>query len=345
MPDVAERLARELAGGVGRDGRKNRVVLAEGNLRVHAIDGRRRRDGDFFDTMFSRGFEEIDRALHVDALVKRRFGQARTHARARGEVDDLVELDRGKNLGERGGIGEIAVDEFKRLGERLDVAEVAAFELRVVGSVEVVERPDRVAVVQEPFANMRADEAGAAGDQKIHARKLIISGRGVERQALAFWPQLPSARPRNDKSSSKSGQCRPNGDISIRFNCWCVPCASRGLAATGKRISAPLSMRTTICPFTCAAVTAMSVKVFMFYSRCQRRCSFVPNFKYLISSFNLSAYEKLPVFPLNRSILTNTTKVFPFVLVFIPVTQKALRPQTPEIVSGIFVFGFNSSLY
>jgi hypothetical protein len=61
------------------------------------------------------------------------------------------------------------VDEFKRLGERLDVAEIAAFELRVVGNIEVVERPDRVAVVQQALANVRADETRAASDQKIHA--------------------------------------------------------------------------------------------------------------------------------------------------------------------------------
>jgi hypothetical protein len=37
-----------------------------------------------------------------------------------------------------------------------------------------------VAVVQEPFANVRADEARAAGDQEVHARKLTGSGRSVE---------------------------------------------------------------------------------------------------------------------------------------------------------------------
>jgi len=29
-------------------------------------------------------------------------------------VDDLVELDRGKNSVERGAVGDVAVDEFKR---------------------------------------------------------------------------------------------------------------------------------------------------------------------------------------------------------------------------------------
>src|SRR5450432_2096541 len=95
-------------------------------------------------------------------------------------MDDLVEFDGGKNLGKRGGVSDVTVNEFKRLGERLDFAEVALFELRVVKMIEVVERPDAVAVAQEPFANVRADEARAAGDQKIHGRKLTVNGRSVE---------------------------------------------------------------------------------------------------------------------------------------------------------------------
>jgi hypothetical protein len=43
-----------------------------------------------------------------------------------------------------------------------------------------------MAVAQEPFADVRADEARAAGDQKIHARKLTSSGRSVEHQALCL---------------------------------------------------------------------------------------------------------------------------------------------------------------
>jgi hypothetical protein len=38
-----------------------------------------------------------------------------------------------------------------------------------------------VAVVQKAFADVRADEARAAGDKKIHGRKLNRSGRSVER--------------------------------------------------------------------------------------------------------------------------------------------------------------------
>jgi hypothetical protein len=38
-----------------------------------------------------------------------------------------------------------------------------------------------VAVAQETFANVRADEARAAGDQKVHAQTLTTGARPVER--------------------------------------------------------------------------------------------------------------------------------------------------------------------
>jgi hypothetical protein len=38
-----------------------------------------------------------------------------------------------------------------------------------------------LAVAEEAFANVRADEARAAGDEKIHGEKLNGRGEGVER--------------------------------------------------------------------------------------------------------------------------------------------------------------------
>ena len=71
----------------------------------------------FFTPILARGFEHVDRALDVDALVKRRLGEAGPHARARREVDDLVEFDRGKNFVERGAVRDVAVDKFKRCSQ------------------------------------------------------------------------------------------------------------------------------------------------------------------------------------------------------------------------------------
>jgi len=76
-------------------------------------------------------------------------------------------------------------------GNSLDFAEVAAFELRILMIVEVIERPDGVAVAQEPFADVRTDEAGAAGDQKIHGRTLTMSKRTVECGNLNQASKIP----------------------------------------------------------------------------------------------------------------------------------------------------------
>jgi hypothetical protein len=65
-------------------------------------------------------------------------------------------------------------------GDSLDFAEIALLELRVVKIIEVVEGPDAMAIAEEAFANVRADEARAAGDEKIHVQTLTISGQGVE---------------------------------------------------------------------------------------------------------------------------------------------------------------------
>ena len=65
--------------------------------------------------------------------------------------------------------------------------------MRVVKIVQVVERPDAVAVVQEPFANVRADEAGAAGDEEIHARKLNGQMKVSSSQPVQHVNHLPQA--------------------------------------------------------------------------------------------------------------------------------------------------------
>jgi hypothetical protein len=44
-----------------------------------------------------------------------------------------------------------------------------------------------VAVVQQPFANVRTDEARPAGDQKVHGQTLAIKGRSVEFMKLYDW--------------------------------------------------------------------------------------------------------------------------------------------------------------
>ena len=79
---------------------------------------------------------------------------------------------------------EIALHEFEGLGERLEGTDIGALELRVVEIIELVEGPDGMAVVQEAFAHVRADEARAAGDEKVHGARLNRCGEGVERRGV-----------------------------------------------------------------------------------------------------------------------------------------------------------------
>ena len=92
MVNVAKSFAGEFAGGVGRNGGKNRVALGKRDLGIHAIDGRGGGDGDFFDAVLAGGFEDVDGAFDVDALVKGGFFEAGPDAGASGEMDDLIEF-------------------------------------------------------------------------------------------------------------------------------------------------------------------------------------------------------------------------------------------------------------
>ena len=182
---VTQRLASELAGSVRRNGVENRIALGKRDFRVDSVNGGRGGDGDFFDALQPCRFEEIDGALDVDALVKGRFLQAGAHTRAGGKVDDLVEFDAADQFIQRRPVGQVAVDKLERLGQGLDFKKILALEFGIVERVQVVERPDSVAGLQQALAYVRANEAGAAGDEEIH-RKILAKRRLRCREGARF---------------------------------------------------------------------------------------------------------------------------------------------------------------
>ena len=106
-------------------------------------------------------------------------------------MDDLVKFDGRKNFADSAGVAQVAVEKFERQAERFDFTKIAALDLRVVKIVQIVESPDAVAVAQKALADVRADEARAAGDEKIHAAKLILRAGSVERAGNpAFHPDF-----------------------------------------------------------------------------------------------------------------------------------------------------------
>ena len=97
-------------------------------------------------------------------------------------MDDLIELHPVKQFIERGPVGDVALKKLKRAGRRLQVAEIALLDLGVVKIVQIIESPDLVALAEKAFADMRANEARTAGDEKVHVRKLNSNGLRVECQ-------------------------------------------------------------------------------------------------------------------------------------------------------------------
>jgi hypothetical protein len=100
--------------------------------------------------------EAVDRAHHrcldrldrVVLVVRRRRGTR--------EVVDLLDL-------ELEGVDDVVADEFK-IWIRQQVRDVP-----LLAGEEIIEADDLVAVVQEPVAEVRAEKAGAAGDENAHA--------------------------------------------------------------------------------------------------------------------------------------------------------------------------------
>ena len=76
---------------------------------------------------------------------------------------------------------------------------------------------------------------------------------------VAGCPQFPANMPQIEKSSSKSDQCKPNGESSILANSWGVPRAICGFRAIGNRTSDLLRIGSTTMPLRCSADWAFSV--------------------------------------------------------------------------------------
>ncbi len=170
--DVAEGFAGKLAGGVGRNGVENGVALGKRDFGVDAVNGGGGSEGDLFDAVEAGGFEEVDGAFDIDALVEGGIGEAGPDAGAGGEVDDLVKLDAAEQFVHGGAVRDVAVKKLEGFGQGLEFGEIALLEFGVVEIVEVVQRPDGMAGVQQALANVRANEAGAAGHEEIHRERL-----------------------------------------------------------------------------------------------------------------------------------------------------------------------------
>ena len=150
------------------------------------------------------------------------------HRRADG-VDRRVALDLVHRLAHADGRGEVhdGVDTVECAPDRFMVADISDLQLdlavEVIGplagrmnlGVEVVERSNLVALGQKPVGEMRADEAGAAGDENAHDRGagyLSSGALGLATPRRLSTPRITAPgsdeRDRHDEEQEPAGKRR-----------------------------------------------------------------------------------------------------------------------------------------
>ncbi|QHO50409.1 uncharacterized protein DS421_1g22270 [Arachis hypogaea] len=95
-----------------------------------------------------------------------------------GEVHDVAESDDIEELGEELGVVDVTFDDEDAMCFEEGLA--CAFQGRVVIVVEVVEANDAVAAALEGYGDVRAYEAGGAGDEDGEAAVALDLGGGAE---------------------------------------------------------------------------------------------------------------------------------------------------------------------
>ena len=154
-----KRSAASLATAYGEIG-FGACVSTRGNVAAVAVDGRRRRGHDAPDALVAGGEQHVERALDVDGGRRQRvLHRARNGAERALVEDDLDAADGRVHALVR---AEVALDD-------LDVPSELR-EVRPAAGREVVEHADVVAALEQRLDEVRADEAGAAGDEDaLHA--------------------------------------------------------------------------------------------------------------------------------------------------------------------------------
>ena len=95
-------------------------------------------------------------------------------------MNDLVERHAAEYLVQLAAIRNIRMHKRKGLCPRLQLAQGALLDGGIVKIIEIIQRANSVSGLEQAFTDMRTNKPHAAGDQKIHARKLTGNRLTVE---------------------------------------------------------------------------------------------------------------------------------------------------------------------
>ena len=162
---VGEMFARQLGDAVRRE-RVRRRVLRRRVALGRAVHGRGRGEDDA-DAVPRRRLEQALRGELVPAKIEREDVAEAVDARLAGEMEDPVDAGEVERV-----VGEVDAPD-------VEVARVLLLQRRVVVVGEDVEPHHFVAVGQEPLGEVRADEAGGAGDHVPHRGQVSLAAHRV----------------------------------------------------------------------------------------------------------------------------------------------------------------------
>jgi hypothetical protein len=150
--------------------RPRRAVSGVGHeLRIAVDRAAGRRVEHALDAGEPRGLEHVDRAHDVDARVPGRVLDRLAHIDLRREVEDDVGPRRGEHAAHPVRVADVGLLEARAARER-------GGEVLALAGGQVVDDQDLVAAIEQRVDEVRADEAGAAGDQGTHGRGSYVRG-------------------------------------------------------------------------------------------------------------------------------------------------------------------------
>ena len=130
--------------------------------------------------MGAAAFQDVEEAHDVGVDVGVRIFEAVAHPRLGGEIDHMARLRLGEDGGHAVTVGQVEL-QVAIAGVALQDREPRGLQLGIVVGIEAVEAHDLVAALEQPAAEVEADEAGRAGDQ--NRQDVASELRGAQRWA------------------------------------------------------------------------------------------------------------------------------------------------------------------
>ncbi|MNM78171.1 hypothetical protein D3C81_900620 [compost metagenome] len=174
--EIEVMLAGQLVRCVGRQRRLGRVFVDRGALAILPVDRRTGGEQHALNALFTHGLAQIEGADEVALVGRYRVIHRSLHRRHSGQMRHRLAAPH--RFTQASGVGDIAFEQLHRRRQILALA-----------GGQVVQHPHLEALCQQGIGQMRADEAGAAGDED----RFFRSGRDISHDD-SIGPVGPAAR-------------------------------------------------------------------------------------------------------------------------------------------------------